>query len=184
MAGLRRAAGAGVLGALLALACRVPREVHEPREYPSVKLSSREITAVVVDSRPPATDPTERKLALPSSFERKVQARLTALASGTGPALGVIVTFAAADELPIVDARGEMVRVRVRLEFEIKLPSGLVLRRAEAESTSDLPPDEATPEEIAYVLDATAIDAFDRYFADAAVLSSLNRELAGRSAIE
>lgn len=175
---------AAVAVAFVALACRVPRGVHEPREYPDVKLSSREITAVVVDARPPGADPTERQLELPASFEQKVQARLASLASGKGSTLGVIVTVAAADELPIVDQRGEMVRVRVRLEFEIKLPDGPVLRRAQAESTSDLPPDEATPEEVAYVLDATAIDAFDRYFADAGVLRALNRELEGRSASE
>jgi len=181
---LRRAACLGLLGALLALACRVPRQVHPTRQYPDVKLDSREVNAVVVDARPPNNDPTVRQLSLPESFDPTVQARLAALASGVGPPLGVIVTVVAADEEPIVDARGPMTRVRVRLELEMKLRDGLVLRRATTESRSDLPPDEATPEEVAFVLDATAIDAFDRYFADADIINALNRELAAQQARE
>jgi len=58
----------------------------------------------------------------------------------------------------------------------------VVLRRATTESRSDLPPDDATPEEVEFVLDATALDAFDRYFADADVLTAINRELAAQNA--
>jgi hypothetical protein len=164
----------------LAFGCRVPRQVHEPRQYPPIKLHSPEIYSVVVDSRESGRDPTSRQLVLPKSFETRVQERLAGLASGAGVPIGVILTVAAADELEIVDARGEMTRVLVRLELEIKLRDGAVVRRAETQSTSDLPREEATPEEVAFVLDATAIDAFDRYFADAAVLTSLNRELEAR----
>jgi hypothetical protein len=175
----------GAFGSLLALACHpTPRQVHPTREYPPVKLDSREVNGVVVDSRPKGMDPSVRRLSLPASFDPKVQRRLGALASGVGPPLGVIVKVAAADEEPILDARGPMTRIRVRLELEIKLRSGLVLRRATTESRSDLPPDEATPEEVEFVLDATAIDAFDRYFADADVLAAINRDLAGHSARE
>jgi hypothetical protein len=70
------------------------------------------------------------------------------------------------------------------LELEVKLRGGLVLRRATTESRSDLPPDEATPEEVEFVLEATAIDAFDRYFADADVLAAINRELLAQNARE
>lgn len=182
VAWFRRAASAGAFGALLALAChQTPRHVHPVREYPPIKLSSREVNAVVVDSRAPGTDPTLRQLSMPASFDPEVQERLAALAAGVGPPLGVIVTVLAADEEPIVDARGPMTRVRVRLELEVKLRSGLMLRRATTESRSDLPRDEATPEEVAFVLDATAIDAFDRYFADADVLAAINREIAAQS---
>lgn len=179
----RRAVFLAVSGALLALGCHeTPRQVHPTREYPPLKLDSREVNGVLVDARPPGTDPTVRRLTLPESFDPKVQARLAALASGVGPPLGVIVTVVAADEEPILDARGPMTRVRVRLELEVKLRSGLVLRRATTESRSDLPPDEATPAEVEYVLDATAIDAFDRYFSDADVLAAINRELAAQNA--
>jgi hypothetical protein len=179
----RRAVLLAVVGTLLALGCHeTPRQVHPTREYPPIKLDSREVNGVVVDARPPAADPVVRRLSLSETFDPKLQARLAALASGVGPPLGVIVTVVAADEEPILDARGPMTRIRVRLELEIKLRSGLVLRRATTESRSDLPPDEATPEEVEFVLESTAIDAFDRYFADAKVLAAINRDLAAQSA--
>jgi hypothetical protein len=181
-----RAASAGVFGALLSMGChQTPRQVHPTREYPPIKLDSREVNGVVVDARPAAgADPTVRQLSMPAGFDPKVQGRLAALASGVGPPLGVIVTVVVAEEEPIVDARGPMTRIRVRLELEVKMRGGLVLRRATTESRSDLPPDEATPEEIEFVLDATAIDAFDRYFADSDVLAAINRELVAQSARE
>jgi hypothetical protein len=174
-----RAARVCALGALL-VGCRVPRQVHEPREYPPIQIESSEIYAVVVDSRVSASDPTVRQLSLPASFEPLVQQRLARLTSGNGSPLGLVITVAAADEIELVDARGEMTRVLVRLDIEFKLKSGSVVRRAETQSTSDLPRDEATPEEVAFVLEATAVDAVDRYFADAAVLTSLNAELEAR----
>lgn len=181
----RRAASAGVFGMWLAIGCHpTPRQVHPTRDYPPIKLDSREVNGVVVDARPAGTDPTVRQLSLPAGFDPKVQARLAALASGSGPPLGVIVTVVVAEEEPIVDARGPMTRVRVRLELEVKLRGGLVLRRATTESRSDLPPDEASPEEVEFVLDATALDAFDRYFADPDVLAAINRELAAQNARE
>ncbi len=165
------------LGASSGLGCRVPREVHEPREYPAIQIHASALELAVVDSRPPGTDPNQQQLSLPVDFEAKVQARLGSRLAGTGPAVRVNVGVAAADELAIVDARGEMTRVLVRLGIEIKPQDGVVLRRAETQSTSDLPRDEASAEEVAFVLDATALDAFDRYFADAHTLEGLNREL-------
>jgi hypothetical protein len=180
LASLARSSRAVALLALVAAACQVPRRVHEPREYPPVKIESSELYAVIVDARAASSDPNVRQLSLPATFEARVSERLATLASGVGAPLGVVITLATADETEIIDARGEMTRVRVRFELEFKLKDGLVMRRAQTQSTSDLPRDEATPEEIAFVLDATAMDAFDRYFSDAEILASLNRELAER----
>jgi hypothetical protein len=164
--------------ALVALVgCRVPREVHEPREYPPIQIHAQSLDLTLVDSRPGAADPEQRQLSLPAGFEARAEQRLASRLSGSGPAVTVSVGVAAADELPIVDARGEMTRVLVRLAIEIGPRDGVVLRRAETQSTSDIPRDEANVEEVALVLDATAIDAFDRYFADARVLDGINREL-------
>jgi hypothetical protein len=165
---------------LLVLGCRVSRQVHEPREYPAIQIESPEIYAVIVDSRVSAGDPAIRQLSLPNDFEAKVSRRLASLASGSGNPLGVVITVAAADEMEIIDARGPMTRVLVRFDLEFKLKDGVVVRRAETQSTSDLPRDEATADEVAFVLNATAIDAFDRYFSDPATLTSLNHELAAR----
>jgi hypothetical protein len=166
----------------LAVACRVPQQVHEPREYPPVKIASRALDLRVVDSRAADGDPNARELSLPSDFEARARARLEAQLSGTGSELRVVVSLAQLDALELVDARGEMTRVVCRLELEIGAAGGPVLRRAETQSNADLPRDEATPDEIASVLGATAIDAFDRYFADARTLEALNRDLAAQAA--
>lgn len=170
------------LCAMLATACRVPAQVHEPREYPALKIASRSLELSVVDERPANTDPSVRELLLPADFEARARARLSAQLSGAGPELRVVVTLAQLEALELVDARGEMTRVVCRFEIEIGSGSGPVLRRAETQSNADLPRDEATAEELALVLDATAIDAFDRYFADERTLSALNRDLAAQGA--
>jgi hypothetical protein len=162
--------------AVSCIACRVPREVHEPREYPKVELHAHSLELAVVDSREAGND-TSEELSLPASFEARVRERLVTRLSGSGPDVSVSVGVAAANELPIVDARGEMTRVLVRLSIEIRPRDGVVLRRAETQSSSDIPRDEATREEVAFVLDATAMDAFDRYFAGDGVLEAINREL-------
>jgi hypothetical protein len=176
----RRSLCALAAAMLLASSCRVSRQVHEPREYPETKIESSEIYAVLVDARVSAGDPTIRQLSLPNDFEAKVSQRLASLASASGAPLGVVITVAAADEIELVDARGPMTRVLVRFDLEFKLKDGVVIRRAETQSSSDLPRDEATADEVAFVLRSTAIDAIDRYFSDPAVLASLNRELASR----
>jgi hypothetical protein len=89
----------------------------------------------------------------------------------------VLVGVAAADELELVDARGEVTRVLVRLQFEVKVKDGPVLRRAESQASADIPRDEASPEEIELVLGATALNAFDRYWANEATLAGLNRDV-------
>lgn len=172
---------AGVLCAALSSACRVPQQVHEPREYPALKIESSALDLRVVDSRPNGSDPSVVELRLPSDFEARARARLQAQLAGQGSELRVVVSLAQLEALEIVDARGEMTRVVCRFELEIGSGSGPVLRRAETQSSADLPRDEANPDEIALVLDATAIDAFDRYFADERTLQALNRDLAARA---
>jgi hypothetical protein len=103
---------------------------------------------------------------------------LTGLLAGHGPALDVIVHVVAADEAELVDARGEMTRVSVKLSLEVSVKDGPVLRHAESGSSSDLPRDEASDEEVEFVLEATALDAFDRYFANPDTLLTINRDLA------
>ena len=129
---------------MLAAACRVPERVHEPREYPELKIASRSLELRLVDQRPSSNDPTARELLLPPDFEAKARARLAAQLSGAGPELRVVVSLAQLDALEIVDARGEMTRLVCRFEIEIGSGSGPVLRRAETQSNADLPRDEAT----------------------------------------
>jgi hypothetical protein len=115
---------------------------------------------------------------LPERFKAAARARLQSLVGGSGPALQVLVQVRAADEVELLDARGEMTRVLVQLELKVKVVDGPVLRTAQSQSSSDIPRDEASAEEVALVLDATLLDAIDRYFANASTVSRLNADLA------
>ena len=165
---------AGALGP----ACRVPREVHEPLAYPDTKISASSLLLEVIDARSAPTSASERQLLLPQDFEATAQARLARMPSGQGPALTVNALVSAADVVELVDARGEMTRVSVTLDFEVKVQAGPLLRRAQTQSHSDLPREEATPEEVNFLLNATALDAFDRYWADPKTSAALNADLA------
>jgi len=152
--------------------------VHEPRPYPQAKLTASAVTLEMVDSRPAPTSATARQLLLPGDFETSAQGRLNRMLSGQGPALEVIAYVKDGAAIDITDARGEMTRISVKLDFEVKVKDGPQLRRAQAESTSDIPRDEATPEEINLVLHSTSLDAFDRYWADVKTTNALNGDLA------
>lgn len=164
---------AGALGP----ACRVPREVHEPLAYPDTKISASSLLLEVIDARS-APSASERQLLLPQDFEATALARLARLASGQGPTLTVNALVSAADVLELVDARGEMTRVSITLDFEVKVQAGPLLRRAQTQSHSDLAREEATPEEVNFLLNVTALDAFDRYWADPKTSAALNADLA------
>jgi len=164
--------------AALAGCAAVPREIHEPRQYPESKLSASGITLEVVDSRPAPTSPTARQLLLPADFEASALGRLNGMLGGQGPAIDVIAYVNEGAASDVTDSRGEMTRISVKLDFEVKIKDGPQLRRAQAESSSDLPRDEATPEEINLVLRSTSLDAFDRYWADVKTTAALNGDLA------
>lgn len=177
---------AGLLGSRLGpwvlmgvLACGAPpRHVHDPLDYPETKVASSGFELEVVDARPRAALSTVRQLVLPQQFEARAKQRLATVMAGNGPHLLVRVGVVAVDELELVDARGEMTRVLVRLNIEVKVKDGPVMGRVETQSSSDLPRDEASPDEVALVLDATASNAFDRYWANPATPDQLNRNLA------
>lgn len=166
--------------ALSGLACSVPRQVHDPVEYSSLDLACSSLELEVLDGRAdvPGHIPRDtRQLHWPREFEQQARERLLEMVGGTGPVLRVVARVASADEFPLVDARGEMTRVVVTLNFDIQIKDGQLLRRAEAQSISDIPRHEATPDEIDFVLRSTAMNAFDRYWSSAATVSSLNREI-------
>lgn len=167
---------------MIVLGCALPgREVHAPLEYSGSRLACSGIDVEVVDARVAVTDLSPgdtRQLIFPSSFEARARERLGTMVGGEGPELRVVTRVAAADELELVDARGEVTRVVVTLAFDVHVKDGPMLRRAEAQSRSDIPRDEATDDEIAFVLEATARNAFDRYWASATTVNGLNREIA------
>ncbi|MEY2935382.1 MAG: hypothetical protein RL033_6131, partial [Pseudomonadota bacterium] len=108
---------AGSLGACAS----APREVHEPRAYPETKLAASAITLEVVDSRAAPTTPGQRQLLLPGDFEAVARGRVTGMLTGEGPALQVMAAVSGGEALDITDARGEVTRVSVQLDFEVKV---------------------------------------------------------------
>lgn len=167
-----------VLGLLLCLAaCNVPRRVHDPLSFPEepIETSSLSLDVPRVVSQPA---PESLARALPSDFERAARERLLSLpTTGQGPALAVTVTAANVDVTEIVDARGEMTRVSCELSLELRVVDGPVLRRADTGSRSFVPRAEATPEELDFVLEATALNAFERYFADPRTPKRINSDV-------
>jgi len=169
------------LAVLGSAACSAPRRVQAPIEYPAdAKLECSKLTLDMVDPRrPPAvgTEAGARQLAWPADFEATARAHLAGIVGAQGPSVVIVGRVAAADEIELVDARGEITRVSVTLHFDVSVEGGTLVRRAEAHSSYDIPRHEATAEEIEIVLAATALDAFDRYWASRTTLASLNREL-------
>jgi hypothetical protein len=166
------------LGGALGSACGVPREVHEPVAYPDTKIFASALVLEVIDARSAPKSASEQQLLLPQDFEATAQGRLARMPSGQGPTLTVAALVSAANVSELVDARGEMTRVSVTLDFEVKVQGGPLLRRAQTESQSDLRREEATPEEVNFLLNATALDAFDRYWANPKTIAALNGDLA------
>lgn len=179
--GLKAAVIGSCLGVLVicsSASCGLSRRAHEPLQYPATKIASSGFELEVVDSRPTAALPSARQLTLPRDFEARARERLARVIQGGGAPLRVRVSVVAADEIELVDARGEITRVVVRLNIQVQVEDGPELGRVETQSSSDLPRGEATPEEIAVVLDETAQHAFDRYWANPETPVRLNRNLA------
>lgn len=174
VAGLRLSV---LLAAWALVACTVPRQVHEPPPPPQTRIASQHLELVVPNELydPPAGS---GELGLPRSFGADVASRLATLVTGQGPALSVVITSASALARELVDSRGEMTRVLVRLELEIRILGGPLLRRGQAESRADLPRNEASYEEIQFLLRSTAANALDRYFALERTPRALNADIA------
>lgn len=186
MARLRRVRGR--LGAVAALmlvlsSCGGAGSARSADDVSGQRLPVAELRLEVADSRPPPVGDRLRLLALPPDFATRAQARLSQLAEGNvGERLEVRAVVAAAQATEIVDARGEMTRVEVDLDFETRIAGGPVLKRGRGHAQQDLPRDEASDDEIARVLDVTALDALERYWSSAATLDGLRRELAAYGA--
>ncbi|MET0414068.1 MAG: hypothetical protein ABW217_22350 [Polyangiaceae bacterium] len=179
----RRGAGAVlVLGALVLSGCggaSSARSAHDTSEH---QLPVAELRLELADSRPPPAGDRLRLLELPADFAARAQIRLSQLARGDGERLEVRAVVLAAQATELVDARGEMTRVEVDLDFETRVSGGPVLKRGRGHAQQDIPRDEAEDAELARVLDATALDALERYWSSDETLAALKRELAAYGA--
>ncbi len=176
----RLAGGVLVLGALSG--CGAASGARSASDASEQKLPAAELRLALIDHRPPPVGDRLRVLELPADFASRAQGRLSQLARGDGERLEVRAVVAVAQATEIVDARGEMTRVEVDLDFEIRVAGGPLLKRGRGHAQQDIPRDEADDAEIARVLEATALDALERYWGSPETLAGLERELAAYGA--
>jgi hypothetical protein len=143
-----------------------------------LKIATSALRLHVVDNRPAPVGDRRLVLELPRDFSARAQERLDQLRQGDAEALEVRAVVAVAQASEIVDARGEMTRIEVSLDFETHIADGPSLKRGRGHSQEDIPRDEADDAEIAEVLAMTALDALDRYWRSTETIEGINRELA------
>jgi hypothetical protein len=159
-------------------------------QYPDVQLRTAGLSEDLVDprrervtelsQRPPLyRDETETfPLDFPKAEYKAVTAeRLARLALGEGPAIQVHTEVRRADVTFLNDYRGDFVRWDVELGFQLTTHSGAALHRGKGVAWLEIPKEEATDEEMRRLLLSTAVDAFDRFFADARTLETINSNL-------
>jgi hypothetical protein len=143
-----------------------------------LKVAASALRLEVIDHRPAPVGDRRLVLELPADFQARAQERLDVRRQGEGDALDVRAVVAAAQATEIVDARGEMTRIEVSLDFETRVVDGPLLKRGRGHAQEDIPRAEADDAEVARVLATTALDAVDRYWGSEETLVGLNRELA------
>lgn len=162
-----------------------------PAEYPDVTLQVSGFRIVVDDTRKewakPITEPQVMTQGeddtypqqLPDGFEARARQHLAKVTGQSGPELTVNMQVRRADVTFYNERyRGDFVRYDVVLGFVVKTPSGAMLTKGSSGHWQELPSEQATSEEMRRVFMATAIGAFDKYFADEGTLSKIETELA------
>lgn len=155
----------------------------QPPVYPEVSLGVSDVAVEVDDTRrervteygerPPLYRHERETLPLPfpvAEFSDAARQRLVSRATGTGPAIRVRTAVLRTDVTYYNDHRGDFVRWDVELRFTVEDQAGNVFTRGKGGAWRELPIAEASPESKRQELLATALEAFDRYFADKAVL--------------
>jgi hypothetical protein len=161
-----------------------------PAEYPEVRINAAALQLSIQDPRrkfyDTVTEPsdasemgTERyPQRLPRAFEQAAIARLGQITGKAGDALLVEATVSHADVSFTYEPRGRFVRYDVALKFRVTTQSGALLEKGNGAAWRELPEREANEATLAQTFEATALEAFDRYFADAEMLERVNSQLA------
>lgn len=158
--------------------------------YPGVMLSVSDVQVEVADARreqvteygerPPLYRNEQETLPLPfpvATFSDGARQRLAPLTTGSGPVLLLQTTVQRTDMTYYNDHRGDFIRWDVELLFAVEDQAGNVITRGKGGAWRELPIEEASEEEKHRELLATTLEAFDRYFADKAVLKRVARAI-------
>ena len=114
---------------------------------------------------------------------RTAAERLRDLADGDGPTLEVMVEVARAEVVWSSTPEGPSARVHVVIDLTVYDATGAVLQQGRAGAAGAVEADDATPAELTQAVEATALNALDRYFARERTVTALNRALANRGQV-
>ena len=149
----------------------------------------------VIDTRgAPAADRVE--LRAPARLEDRAHSRvpvgmttgyklaaaehLRHLVDGDGATLEVLVEVERAEVEWSATPDGPAAKVGVVVDVTVYDADGRVLQRGKSSAEGSVPASDATPTELARAVEATALNAFDRYFAREKMVTALNRALGSR----
>jgi len=114
---------------------------------------------------------------LTTGYKLAAAKRLCDLVDGDGPTLEVLVEVKQAEVEWSSTPEGPSAKIHVAIDLTVYDADGDVLQRGEAQSTGTVEAGETTPEELTQAVEATALNAFDHYFAREKTVTALNRAL-------
>lgn len=158
-------------------------------EYPDMKVRSPVLELVIEDPRKAIAQTFDRPgevyrdesvsapQKLPDGFEQKAIERLSRITGDGGLNLKVVTSVERADVTFSNDFRGDMTRYDVKLKFRVTTEEGTVITKGSGQTSQELPNEEATAGEMRRVFLATALNAFDQYFASEDTLEKINAKV-------
>ena len=117
---------------------------------------------------------------LTTGYKLAVAQRLRDIVDGDGSTLEVLVEVERAEVEWSATPEGPVAKVRVAVDLTVYDADGGVLQRGKSHAEGRVEAEDATPSELTEAVEATALNAFDRYFAREKMVTALNRALANR----
>jgi hypothetical protein len=117
---------------------------------------------------------------LTTGYKLAAAERLRHLVDGDGSALELLVEVERAEVEWSSTPEGPAAQVRVAVGLTVYDSDGTVLQRGKSRAEGRVEPGEVTPNELTQAVEATALNAFDRYFAREKMVTALNRALGNR----
>jgi hypothetical protein len=117
---------------------------------------------------------------LPKGFRLAAAERLKDIADGSGSTVEVVAEVEQANVIWSADAEGTTAKVHVTITFSVYDENGGLMQRGTESATGELDGEDAEPTELAAAVEATALNAFDQYWAREKTVVGLNQALGGR----
>jgi hypothetical protein len=180
-------------GALMG--CAGSRYGLEAASYSDVRVDARSLDLKVADARGvPAVDRAQVKapqslgagksqtvpVGLPQSFKLAAAERLGEIADGDGPKLQVVAEIEQAHLVFASRAQGDVAEIDVEITFSVYDQNGDLVQRGTTNSSGQVAADGATPDDFSAAVEATALNALDKYWAREKTVTALNRAIGTR----